>query len=204
MKKAILTAMTVLVAWAAPAAHASEPSLTLLLAGGSEANVIDIQLSLDGRSYVIDTLGQPLEVGGSVCAHPQGSESELVCEAAAIGGFEVNAGDGDDAVAVSPRVQVPVTLRGGPGNDALRGGSGADKLVGGVGTDSLFGRGGDDSLFGGPGNNSLYGGSGNDFLNGAGSAGGVSLLQGGSGDDVLHGGPNDKLIGGPGKNELLQ
>jgi Ca2+-binding RTX toxin-like protein len=204
MKRAILTAMTVLVAWAAPTAHAAAPSLTVLLAGGAEANVIDIWLSLDGRAYVIDTLGQQLEVGGSVCAHPQGSESELVCEAAAIAGFEVNAGDGDDSITVSSKVLVPVTLRGGPGNDTLRGGNDADKLVGGIGDDSLFGRGGNDSLFGGPGDNSLFGGPGNDFLNGGGGAGSVSLLQGGSGDDVLHGGPNDKLLGGPGKNELRQ
>jgi hypothetical protein len=202
MKKAILIAMTVLVAWAAPTAPAAEPSLTVLLAGGSEANVIDIWLSPDGRDYVIDTIGQPLEVGGSVCVHPEGNESELICEAAAIGGFEVNAGDGDDSIGVSAKVLVPVTLRGGPGNDTLRGGGGADKLVGGVGDDSLFGRGGNDSLFGGPGNNSLFGGPGNDFLDSG--AGGVSLLQGGLGDDILHGGPSDRLLGGPGKNELVQ
>jgi Ca2+-binding RTX toxin-like protein len=183
MKRAILTAMTVLVAWAAPAAPAAEPSLTVLLAGDSEANVIDIWLSPDGRNYVIDTVGQPLEVGGSVCAHPVGNENELICEAAAIGGFEVNGGGGDDSITVSPKVLLPVTLRGGPGNDTLRGGGGADKLVGGIDDDSLFGRGGNDSLFGGPGSNSLFGGAGNDFLSG---------------------GPNDKLVGGSGKNVLEQ
>ena len=183
MKRAILIAITVLAAWTAPTTHAAAPSLTVLLAGGSEANVIVIWLSPDGRDYVIDTVGQPLEVGGSVCAHPAGNENELVCEAAAIGGFEVNAGDGNDSITVSSKVLVPVTLRGGPGDDTLRGGGGADKLVGGIGDDSLFGRGDNDSLFGGSGDNSLFGGSGDDFLSG---------------------GPNDKMVGGSGKNVLGQ
>jgi Ca2+-binding RTX toxin-like protein len=184
MKRVILTAMTVLVACAAPTAHAAEPSLTVLLAGGSEDNVISIKLSSDGRTYVIDTLGQPLEVGGSICAHPQGNESELLCEAASIAGFEVNAGGGNDSVMVAAVVPIAVTLRGGPGEDRLLGGAGADKLVGGSGNDDLIGRGGDDSIFGGPGDDRLVGGWGDD------------LLRGGSGEDVL--------IGSAGHNDLIQ
>jgi hypothetical protein len=174
MKRAILTATMVLVAWAATTAHAAEPSLTVLLAGGIEENRITISLSADGRSYVIDSI-VPLEVGGEVCWHPEAQETELMCEATAIGGFEVNAGGGDDFVSVDPKVRVPVTLRGGPGNDHLFGGGGADKLVGGTGNDILSGRGGNDSLFGGPDDDLLLGGSGDDLLNG------------GSGSDRLYG-----------------
>jgi Ca2+-binding RTX toxin-like protein len=183
MKRAILTAMTVLVALAASTAHAAQPSVTVLLAGDAEANVIDIWVSPDGRNYVIDTVGQQLEVGGSVCAHPPGNESELICEAAAIGGFEVNGGGGSDSITISSKVLIPVTLRGGPGDDTLRGGGGADKIVGGIDNDSLFGRGGNDSLFGGPGSNLLFGGAGDDFLSGS---------------------PNDRLVGGSGRNVLGQ
>jgi Ca2+-binding RTX toxin-like protein len=183
MKRAILTAMTVLVAWAAATAHAAEPSLTVLLAGGSEASTIAVTLSPDGRSYVIDSV-VPLEVGGSVCWHPEAQANELVCEAAAIAGFEVNAGAGDDTVTVAREVPIPVTLRGGPGRDRLVGGSAADKLVGGTGDDVLIGRAGADSLFGGPGNDRLIGGGGND------------LLRGGSGEDAL--------LGGSGSNDLVQ
>ena len=182
MKRAILTAVTVLVAWAAATAHAAEPQLTVLLAGGAEANTISITLSPDGRTYVIDSV-VPLEVGGSVCWHPEGQPNALVCEAASIGGFEVNAGAGDDSVAVAREVPIPVTLRGGPGQDRLIGGAGDDKLVGGTGDDVLVGRAGADSLFGGPGNDRLVGGSGDD------------LLHGGSGEDVL--------LGGSGQNSLL-
>jgi hypothetical protein len=183
MKRAILTAMTVLAAWAAAPAHAAEAPLTVLLAGGAEESKISITVSPDGRTYVIDSVA-PLEVGGEVCWHPEGKETELFCEAVAIGGFEVNAGDGNDTVSVSPKVHVPVTLRGGPGDDTLLGGSGADKLVGGAGNDRLVGRGGNDSLFGGPGD---------DYLSGS---GGDDLLQGGPGNNILHSGPGDILRGG--------
>jgi len=181
MKRAILTATTVLVAWAAATAHA-EPQLTVLLAGGSEANTISIWVSPDGRSYVIDSV-VPLEVGGNVCAHPDGKETELICGASSIGGFEVNAGGGDDSVAVAREIPIPVTLRGGPGQDRLVGGSGGDKFVGGTGDDTLVGRGGADSLFGGLGNDRMFGGSGNDLLNGDG------------GDDMA--------LGGTGRNEIV-
>lgn len=182
MKRAILTATAVLAAWAAMTADAAEQPLTVLLAGGAEANTIAIALSPDGRSYVIDSV-VPLEVGGSVCWHPPEQLNELVCEAASIGGFEVNAGGGDDSVTVMREVPIPVTLRGGPGLDRLIGGSGGDKLIGGVGDDTLVGRAGADSLFGGPGDDRLIGGSGNDLLNGDG------------GEDVL--------LGGSGRNELV-
>lgn len=182
MKRALLTATTVLVAWAAVTAHAAEPPLTVLLAGGSEASMIEVALSPDGRSYVIDSV-VPLEVGGDVCWHPEGRENELICAAASIGGFEVNAGGGDDSVVVAREVPVPVTLRGGTGQDRLVGGGAGDKLVGGAGRDTLIGRAGADSLFGGSGDDRLLGGSGND------------LLHGDSGEDAL--------FGGSGRNELL-
>jgi hypothetical protein len=177
MKRAILTATTVLVAWAASTAHAAEPTLTVLLAGGAEENRISIGVSPDGTTYAIDSI-VPLEVGGEVCWHPDGQENELICEAPAIGGFEVSAGGGDDFVSVDQKVRIPATLRGGPGNDRLSGGAAADKLVGGSGNDTLSGRGGNDSLFGGPDNDLLFGGRGDDLLNGG---AGIDRLHGQSG-----------------------
>jgi hypothetical protein len=189
MKRTILTAMTVLAVWAAAPAAAAQPPVTVLLVGGAEESRISISTSPDGRTYVIDSI-VPLEVGGEVCWHPEGKETELLCEATAIGGFEVNAGNGNDWVSVSPRVLIPATLRGGPGDDSLFGGSGTDKLVGGVGNDRLYGRGGNDSLFGGPGNDFLSGSAGDD------------LMQGGSGDDVLRGGGGDVIHGGSGQSRI--
>jgi Ca2+-binding RTX toxin-like protein len=156
---------------------------SIVLAGGAESNAISIQLSPDGRSYVIDSI-VPLEVGGSVCSNPPGVSNQLICQATAVSSFEVNAGGGDDTVTVSRTVPIPVTLRGGPGNDNLSGGGGADKLIGGYGNDRLVGRAGDDSLFGGAGDDTLIGCSGND------------ILRGGPGTDVL--------LGGSGSNDELQ
>ena len=183
MKKMILITMAVLAAQAAVPALAAEKSLTVLLAGGPEDNTIEIKLSPDGRTYVIDSV-VPLEIGGEVCVNPPGMPTELVCQATAIGGFEVNAGGGNDKVVVAREVPVPVTLRGGSGNDELVGGAGGDALLGGAGEDRLVGRGGADSLLGGDGNDRLVGCSGND------------LLRGGPGEDVL--------LGGSGANDAVQ
>lgn len=180
MKKAILIAMTLLATCATPA-HASERSLNILLTGDAEANSFGIGLTPDGTTYLISS-SAPLEIGGDVCTHPEGNPYMLTCAAPRIASFEVNAGAGDDAVRLAGEVPVPVTLRGGTGNDRLVGGAGADKLIGGPGNDALYGRAGDDWLFGGPGDDRLVGGPGN---------------------DILKGGPGvDTVLGGSGKNQI--
>jgi Ca2+-binding RTX toxin-like protein len=168
----------------APAPAPAEGSVNLVLAGSPGDDRITIELSADGRSYEIES-ATPLEVGGTMCAHPDKRPEALLCEASAIAGFEINTGAGDDTVTLghgAGTVPVPATIRGGEGEDLLVGGSGADKLIGGPGDDELSGRGGDDLLIGGAGND---------------------VLTGGAGDDVLRGGPGENiLVGGPGKNVL--
>lgn len=181
MKKAILILLAILAVQTAPTAHA-ETTYTVVLAGGSAQNSIHIWLTPDHRSYVIDS-AVPLEVGGAVCENTPGVPTELVCKASLVAGFEVNAGEGDDTVSVSSAVELPVTMRGGPGNDTLVGGSGPDKLIGGEGSDKIAGRGGSDVLYGGPGNDELLGGPG---------------------DDVLRGGSSDVMNGGSGHNTLIR
>jgi hypothetical protein len=179
MKKPLLISFA-LVALLVPAlAPAAAKTYTVLLAGGEEANAIKIWLSADGRQYVIDSV-VPLEVGETVCTHAGDNPNELVCDAPAIAGFEVNSGGADDKVRVANAVKVPVTMRGGPGNDLLVGGSGPDKLIGGDGDDRLLGWRGDDLLYGGPGDDVLLGGSGNDLLRGG---PGMDTLNGGGGED---------------------
>ncbi|HVX33314.1 MAG TPA: hypothetical protein VHA80_09260 [Solirubrobacterales bacterium] len=151
---------------------ATEGSVNLVLAGSPGDDRIAIELSADGRSYAIES-ATPLEVGGTVCTHPDRRAEALSCEAIAIAGFEVNTGAGDDTVTLGRTVPVPATIRGGEGDDVLTGGDGNDKLIGGPGDDELNGRGGND------------------------------LLIGGAGDDSLTGGPGeDRLVGGPGRNVL--
>jgi Ca2+-binding RTX toxin-like protein len=179
-------AVAALVGVLAPLAHATERperSINVVLAGDNLANSISIGMSADGRQYTIES-ASPLEVGGEICWHPESSEDDLLCEAAAISGFEINGNGGDDTLSLAATVPVPATLRGGPGDDRLTGGAGNDKLVGGPGADTLVGRGGNDSLFGGSEDDSLSGGPGDD------------RLFGGTGIDVL--------LGGSGVNEIVQ
>jgi len=179
MKKAILILSVLLAVLAAPIAQA-ETTYTVVLAGGATQNTIHIWLSPDGRSYVIDSV-VPLEVGGTVCENAAGNPNELNCRAPLVAGFEVNGGEGDDSVSVAGAIELPVTMRGGPGNDTLLGANGPDKLIGGEGNDKIAGRGGSDVLYGGPGNDELLGGAGNDVLRGGGS----DVMNGGSGHNTL-------------------
>jgi hypothetical protein len=180
MRKRFTLISLAVVALLAPTIAGAKPkTYTVLLAGGAEPNMVKVWLTADGRSYVIDSV-VPLEVGGTLCAHPPGNANELVCQAPAIAGFEVNAGAGDDRVGVAKQVAVPVTMRGGAGNDRLVGGAGADKLIGGPGADTLIGWKGPDFIHGGPGNDRLVGGPGGDTMRGG---GGLDLLRGGPGED---------------------
>ena len=182
MKKRLLIAIAALaVACSAAPAPAAEPSLNVLLTGGPEANVFSVRVSADGTGYLIDSIA-PLEAPSGLCTHRDDKETALLCEAAKIAGFEVNAGGGDDTVTIAPKVTVPVTLRGGPGEDKLLGGAGNDKLVGGAGDDRLYGRGGGDWLFGGPGDDMLFGGPGDDRLVGGSR---VNEAFGGSGQNRI-------------------
>ena len=186
MKALFAIAATALVGILAPLASAAErpeKSVNVVLAGDDLANTISIGVSADGRQYTIESAA-PLAVGGEICWHPEGDDEQLLCEAAAIAGFEINGNGGDDSIYLAATVPVPATLRGGPGDDRLTGGAGNDKLVGGPGNDRLTGGAGDDSLFGGSGEDQLSGGVGDD------------RLLGGSGIDAL--------LGGPGVNELVQ
>jgi len=159
MKRAILIMLAVFAAQTATVARAETTSYTVVLAGGAELSMIHIWLTPDGRSYVIDSAA-PLEVGGTVCEHSVGNANELVCQAPLVAGFEVNAGPGNDSVIVSNEVTIPVTMRGGPGNDTLVGGGGPDKLIGGEGNDRLYGGTNADQLYGGPGFDYCDGGPG--------------------------------------------
>jgi Ca2+-binding RTX toxin-like protein len=181
MKKTILILLALALVQAPAVAKPAPKAYNLLLAGGSEANSIHVWLMSDGRNYVIDSI-VPLEVGGDICANPAGNPNELICQAPAISGFEVNADGGDDEVSVAKDILVPVTMRGGGGDDLLIGGAGPDKLIGGDGDDRLIGRRGADALLGGNGSDVLLGGFGNDMLRGG---AGNDLLRGGAGDDDL-------------------
>jgi membrane-associated phospholipid phosphatase len=77
----------------------------------------------------------------------------------------IDAGPGNDDVAINSRVSLSSTIEGGTGNDRLSGGSGHDTLLGDAGHDLLFGNWGNDTLFGALGDDTLDGGAGFNSLN---------------------------------------
>jgi Ca2+-binding RTX toxin-like protein len=182
MKKAILILVVALAILPAAFSRAETGPVTLLISGDRNESTIFVSLSPDGREYEVFS-SAPLEVGGSICSHPEEMPYELLCKATAIAGFEVNAGGGGDNVTFTSDIPVPVTIRGGPGTDQLTGGGASDKIIGGPDIDYLFGRRGDDWILGGSG---------------------TDRLVGGPGDDQLVGGPDkDKINGGPGENGVI-
>lgn len=187
MKRLLAILLLTLAACPTAAFGLPEKSVTILLSAGAGDDVFDVKLSQDGTDYLIDSL-TPLEAGGGICTHEEGSEHELTCEAKVIGGFEANSGAGNDSVIISPKILVPATLRGGPGLDRLRGGGGADKILGGSGDDQLRGEGGNDWLFGGGGEDWLWGAGGDDRLFGG---PGPDYLNGGRGNNVVRDEPED-------------
>jgi len=88
-------------------------------------------------------------------------------------GFVVEAGDGDDRVALAPGAGGDNELFGGAGDDVLQGGAGADRLTGGAGRDRLLG---------GPGGDALIGDGPDDAAPGAADTGAAA--------DEIEGGPD--------------
>src|SRR5664279_4412456 len=153
-------------AFLAPAAARADEPVNLLIIGSSAEDMVKVELSPDGRNYVIHS-SLLLEAGTGVCAKgPNLAEPELVCAATAIASFEINGNGGNDTIELSRQVPVPATIRGGAGADHIVGGSGNDLLIGGEDRDEIKGGAGDDSIHGGPGNDFLIGGPGNDSLYG--------------------------------------
>jgi Ca2+-binding RTX toxin-like protein len=109
------------------------------------------------------------------------NHSTQAFDASAVTRIVINAGAGNDVVAVSAHVSKPSVLNGGDGNDYLRGGSADDSLSGGAEHDVLFGGAGNDTLDGGTGRDRLSGDSGDDML--LAQDGELDYVNGGNGHD---------------------
>lgn len=142
------------------------------------------------------------------------------------GRFLIDAGDGDDLIALH-MANGPTDAWGGGGNDTIEGSAGNDHLYGsaansvagaldgadsidaGAGNDYVHANAGDDLVNGGNGNDRLYGGQGEDVLYGGegndwvqGNKG-ADLLAGNAGNDTLHGGADDDMLSGAIGNDQL-
>jgi hypothetical protein len=72
-----------------------------------------------------------------------------------VSSIAVDAGEGDDVVALGPGVRTPAVIHGGAGDDRLRGGSGPDQVYGDAGDDALITSASRDLMDAGPGSNRL-------------------------------------------------
>jgi Ca2+-binding RTX toxin-like protein len=158
---------------------------------GTDANGNSVLVSYDVDYFLVDTNGNPTEVGTA-------SRADTLNGTAA--NDHLMSGGGDDIINAAT----------GGGNDILDGGAGRDDIKAGAGNDILIGGADGDILQGGLGNDRIYGtsetttaqaiASGNA---GAGSGQQGDWLNGNSGDDTLIGSTgNDVLMGGAGNDDI--
>jgi 6-phosphogluconolactonase (cycloisomerase 2 family) len=115
--------------------------------------------------------------------------------------INIQLGDGNDHGHLLGRIDLPVLMDGGQGDDHLVAGSAPATLIGGEGDDRLTGSPADDTILGGDGNDLIFGGRGNDDISGG---LGNDWIFGESGDDTLDGGDgDDHLFGGSGDDAIL-
>jgi Ca2+-binding RTX toxin-like protein len=96
--------------------------------------------------------------------------------------IRIRSGRGNDRVL--SRIDKPVILQGGEGDDRLTGSSADDQIDGGPGSDTLIGNEGNDRILGAIGDDRIRGSAGND------------TLRGGRGNDRLEGDEGDDFLGG--------
>ena len=158
---------------------------TLTITGTSGADNIYVSTATGNNMVVYD---QGKQVGNLI---PIGNVKKIV----------VNCGAGNDYAYIGSVGNVPVTLKGGDGNDGLTnadtargdiyGEKGNDNLTGGSAGDYVDGGAGDDGVAGATGNDTLLGGDG------------VDLLVGGVGNDSMDGGLGaDRFRGGTGNDTV--
>ena len=115
---------------------------------------------------------------------------------AAVKRIEIVAGAGNDSYTFTGTGKIPITFKGGTGNDLFQvtAATGQAVAYGEAGDDYLIGAEGHDKFFGGPGADELRGNKGNDTLQGD---AGVDTLAGGDGKDVFvaRDGYRDKITG---------
>ena len=160
--------------------------------------LLSVTLGEDGVLTVMGT-----EVADTIRVRPAKSPEQFrvvvngeaaVFARADVSRIEIHALGGDDDVTAfesGGKIDIPMLIFGGEGDDILAGGSASDTIYGGPGNDRIYGLGGDDLLVGGNGDDTLIGGFGNDTLLGG---NGNDVLTPGEGENVVKGGAGDDLI----------
>ncbi|NEO81713.1 calcium-binding protein [Moorena sp. SIO4G3] len=168
--------------------------------GTDESELIDLESSTEGFTFVVAEGGDDTIIGGSGDETLRGDAGNDSINGGdgndRIEGGEdnnsINGGNGNDSIFVLGNGNN--TLLGAPGNDTISGADGNDFINGGQDQDSLRGFDGDDTIRGGAGNDTILGDNGNDSLFGGST--GDDFIEGGAGNDTLDGGTgNDSLFG---------
>ncbi|HYH22011.1 MAG TPA: tandem-95 repeat protein [Azospirillum sp.] len=148
----------------------------------------------DSTVNIQDGLGGTVVTGDGNDGVTFDNYSLVVHAAGAQGTLNVRTGAGNDTVLVDALGSIPVTVAVDAGDgddivaiqntvtDTLDGGAGNDKLAAGGGDDLVRGGAGDDTLSGSVGNDTLDGGDGADYFR---DADGTAVADGGSGDDTM-------------------
>ena len=87
----------------------------------------------------------------------------------------ISGGSGNDSIIVSPNLNIPCSIEGGPGND---------RIGGGAANDTIFGESGNDTIAGNDGNDYFDGGAGDDVFD---DTIGANVFHGGAGTDTAIG-----------------
>ncbi len=180
----------------APTAGASTLSVSggnALYSGDPSADTVRVQRYVDTRNnipYYVVT-----DSGGISAQSPclPVSDTMAACRITSGLGYQLNTGNGNDAVTIqsgTPGGGIDLgggndTFSGTNAGDFVHGGDGNDILKGGAGNDRIFGDGGTDQVAGEAGNDAVDGGAGDDKL----EFGGDEMVEGaGLGADDIRGG----------------
>jgi Ca2+-binding RTX toxin-like protein len=154
-------------------AHATYSTTALITGVGLHDGVLQIVGSRGNDAVVVEPKGKWQEWISVQANFIPNQSHERLFLANDVHSIVILLGDGKDRAKVDRRIDVPVFMDGGAGNDFLTAGggpatllgrNGSDILIGGPGDDVLSGGAGDDLLIGGPGTDTLDGGPGNDLL----------------------------------------
>ncbi len=114
--------------------------------------------------------------------------------------MKVDMGAGNDQFYISMEDAIPVTIKGGDGDDNITTGTASDQIDAGAGDDDVNGGDGNDYIDAGAGEDGVGGGDGNDTILGN---DGDDLLIGELGNDVIDGGLGADRIRGSEGNDTV-
>ncbi len=205
MRRALLTALVLTLAFFGISGSASSRGGVVLIRGSDSGT--RLSLAVSGNGLLVE--GHITAEGSRGCRLAQSYEG-IYCRLAEASSVVVEMGPGNDKVEVLDPLPAPLTAYLGSGSDKLTGGAEADTCYPqGSPRNRCLGGGGDDICIAGPVNTDCVGGPGNDYCktsNGSdgcwGGPGRDECLMGG-GQDGCHGeGGGDRLFGGSGSDQL--